>query len=255
MYPYVGYISLELYKMKPQNFVDRYITPYLSFYYDETGRIREISSKEISAKLRSFLKKQKYKERFNLTNLMVVENSMGHTKADIHIGIISSDHKKALKAIREIETAFATLKGLKYYGDNVKVGTDEIKLTINSYGEELGITQKYLGNYVSNLYLSKKVGTLFDGNELLEIKIKSINYEDNLESLKNLEIPLKNSHATIRLKDVCDFTKTKSLERLIKDDGETTFYVFANVNASILTASEALNKIMPVLKEIEQNTM
>ena len=252
MYPYVGYISLELYKMEPQNFVDRYITPYLSFYYDEKGRIRDISSKEISSKLRSFLKEQKYKEHFHLTNLMVVENGMGHTKADIRIGVVSNDHKKALQAIREIETLFATLKGLKYFGDNVKVGADEIKLTINSYGEELGITQKYLGSYVSNLYLSKKVGTLFDGDELLDIKIKSINYEDNLESFKNLEIPLKNAHSTIRLKDICTFTKTKSLERLIKDGGETTFYVFANVNASVLTASEALNKIMPLLKKIQK---
>ena len=252
MYPYVGYISLELYKMKPQNFVDRYITPYLSFYYDDKNRIREISSKDISKKLRSFLDKQKYKKHFKLTNLMVVENGMGHTKADIRIGVVSNEHKKALQAIREIETIFATLKGLKYFGDNVKMGADEIKLTINSYGEELGITQKYLGNYVSNLYLSKKIGTLFDGNELLEIKIKSINYEDNLESFKNLEIPLKNSNAIVPLKDICNFTKIKSLERLIKDDGETTFYVFANVNASILTASEALNKIMPVMKKIQQ---
>jgi len=252
MYPYVGYISLELYKIKPQNFVEKYITPYLSFYYDEKGRIRDTSSKEISKRLRLFLKKKKYKKRFALTNLMVVENGMGHTKADINIGVISNKHKKALQAIREIETAFAKLNGIKYFGDNVKVGADEIKLAVNSYGEELGITQKYLGNYIANLYLSKKVGTLFEDNELLEIKIKSINHKDSLENFKNLEIPLKNNNSIVRLKDICCFTKVESLERLVKDNGETTFYVFANVNASVLTASEALNKITPILERIKQ---
>lgn len=252
MYPYVGHITLELYKRKPQNFLNRYITPYLSFYYDAKERIRDKSSQTISQELRNFLKQQHYKKRFKLTNLMVVENGMGHTKADIRIGVISNDHKQALKAIREIENAFSSLNGIKYYGDNVKTGADEIKLTLNSYAQELGITQKYLGSYIANLYLNKKVGTIFDGDELLDIKIKSINYKDDLENFKNLEIPLKNSNNSIKLKDIADFEKIESLERLLKDNGNTTFFVFANVNASVLTATEALNKINPTLKQIKK---
>ena len=74
---------------------------------------------------------------------MVVENKMGHTKADIRIGVISDDYQKALKAIREIEDSFSKIDGIKYFGNNVKVGADEIKLKLNAYGEELGITEKY----------------------------------------------------------------------------------------------------------------
>ena len=40
-YPYVGQITIELQKLKAQNFVDKFITPTLSFYYDEEGRTRE----------------------------------------------------------------------------------------------------------------------------------------------------------------------------------------------------------------------
>ena len=39
-YPYVMYISLELYKMVPINFVDKYVTPYLSPYEDNMQRSR-----------------------------------------------------------------------------------------------------------------------------------------------------------------------------------------------------------------------
>ena len=63
MYPYVGYISLELHKMEPLNFVDKYITPYLSFYYDPAGRVRDKSSQAISKDLRAWLKEQKYKKK------------------------------------------------------------------------------------------------------------------------------------------------------------------------------------------------
>ena len=251
MYPYVGYISIELHKMKPLNFVDKFITPYLSFYYDDKNRIREISSQEISKDLRAWLKEQNYKKRFQLSNLMVVENKMGHTKADIRIGVISNDYQKAIKAIRDIEDSFSKVDGIKYFGDNVKVGADEIKLKLNAYGEDLGITEKYLGNYISDLYLSRKVGTIFDGKELLDIKVKSFNIEDGLQSFQNLEIPL-NNETSVKLKDICEFEKVESLERLVKDDGETNFYVFANVNPSVITATEVLEKIAPLIQRLKK---
>jgi len=251
MYPYVGYLSIELAKMKPSNFVDKYITPYLSFYYDDKDRIRDASSKQISKDLRMWLKEQGYKKRFDLSNLMVVENKMGHTKADIRIGVISDDYQKALKAIRDIEESFSKVKGLKYFGDNVKIGVDEIKLKVNSYGEELGITEKYLGSYVSDLYLSKRVGTIFDGNELVEIQVKTLNIEDDLEQFKQLAIPLKNN-TFVKLEDICEFEKVESLERLVKDDGETTFYVFANVDNSVITATEVLDQIAPTIDKLKK---
>ena len=251
MYPYVGYISLELQKIKASNFVDKYITPYLSFYYDSTGRVRDKSSQDISKDLRAWLKEQKYKKRFSLSNLMVVEKKMGHTKADIRIGIISEDYQKAIKAIREIEDSFSKIEGIKYFGDNVKTGADEIKLKLNAYGEELGITESYLGKYISGLYLTRKVGTIFDGNELVDVKVKSFNIEDDLESFKRLEIPLKDG-IFVKLKDICEFEKVESLERLVKDDGETNFYVFANVNPSIVTATEVLERIAPTIEKLKK---
>ncbi len=252
MYPYVGYISIELHKMQAINFVDKYITPYLSLYYDSHGRIRDKSSQEISADLRAWLSEKGYKQKFNLTNLMVVENNMGHSKADIRIGVISDEYQKALKAIREIESAFSSIDGIKYFGDNVKIGADEIKLKLNDYAKELGITQKYLGEYISNLYLSKKIGVISDGKELLDVKVKSLNYEDDLEKFKNLEIPLRNG-SLVKLKNICEFIKVESLERLVKDDGETSFYVFANVNPSVITATEVLEKIAPLLEKLQNS--
>ncbi|WP_373001392.1 efflux RND transporter permease subunit [Sulfurimonas sp.] len=251
VYPYVGYISIELQKIKALNFVDKYITPYLTFYYDPTGRVRDKSSQEISQDLRAWLKEQNYKQKFNLSNLMVVENKMGHTKADIRIGVISEDYQKAMKAIREIEDSFSKIDGIKYSGDNVKTGLDEIKLKLNSYGEDLGITESSLGKYISGLYLTRKVGTIFDGNELVDVKVKSFNIEDDLESFKRLEIPLKDG-IYVKLKDICEFEKVESLERLVKDDGETNFYVFANVNPSIATATEVLEKLSPTIEKLKK---
>ncbi|MFA7499511.1 MAG: efflux RND transporter permease subunit [Sulfurimonas sp.] len=251
IYPYVGYISLELHKMKPENFVDKYITPYLSFYYDPKGRIRDISSQNISKDLRVWLKEQKYEQKFHLNNLMVVENKMGNTKADIRIGVISDDYQKAIKAVRTIEDSFSKIEGIEYFGNDIKVGTDEIKLKLNRYGEELGITEKLLGNYVSKLYLSLKIATIYDGKELLDVKIKSFNFKDDLESFKKLEIPLQNN-TFVKLEDICEFEKVTALEMLVKDDGHTNFYVFANVDPFKTTATEVLQKIEPTIQKLKE---
>ncbi len=249
MYPYVGYLNLELYKLKPMNFMDKFITPYLSFYYDESDRIRDKSSQEIARELRKWLEQEKLEKQYNLSSLLVVENKMGHAKADIRIGVVGDEHKKALQAVRELEKALSAITGIKYYGDNVKVGIDEIQLNLNSYAHELGVTKQYLGTYIANLYLSKKIGTIFDGQELLDLKIKSINYKNDLERFKNLEVFVKDKY--VKLSDLCSFERVESLEQLVKEDGETNFYVYANVDPSVITSSEVLNRIAPTLQKLQ----
>ena len=59
----------------------------------------------------------------------------------------------------------------------------------------------------------------------------------------------------VRLNEICDFKIQKSLEKLIKDNGEINFYVFANVNPDILTSNEALRKLEPLLEEIKNDNI
>jgi multidrug efflux pump subunit AcrB len=52
-FPYVMYMTLELNSLKPQNIVDKYITPNLSFYYDEVGRTRTKESQQIAKDIKN----------------------------------------------------------------------------------------------------------------------------------------------------------------------------------------------------------
>ena len=250
-YPYVMYITLELFKLENKTFVDKYITPYLSFYYDESERIREKTSMQISKELRGFLKKQNYEKKYNLDEVFVVEKKAGPVKSDIKIGIISHDNIKIVNAIKKIETALGNLKGVKSIEDSAKAGIDEIKIKINRYGERLGVSEQLVGQTLSNLFLSKKKTTAFDDKNLLEIKIESVN-KDDIETLNNLKITLPDGKK-VRLKEVVNFNIVKSFERVSKDFGEKTFYVYANVDTKILTASEAIDKIKTTLDEVKKD--
>ena len=250
-FPYAMYMTVELQKLKAMNFLDKYITPNLSFQYDEEGRFREIKSDDISKKLKQFLKEKDYKSKFNLDEIEVLERKVGPVKSDIQIGIVTQDNQKAIESIEKIEAKINELKGIKSSSNSLKFGIDEIKVKVNSYGEQLGLTESFIGNYLSNLYLLRKKGVSFDEKEMLDIKIQS-NNKDDFESFKNTKIPLSNG-SFVTLYEVVELNTLKAFEQLLKDNGIKNFYVFANVNPDIITSSEVLEKIEPLLNEIRES--
>ena len=80
------YITLELFKLEDKTFVDKYITPYLSFYYENSERIREKTSMQISKELREFLKKQNYLQTSSCQNSK--HRQMKLAKKELHFLIV-----------------------------------------------------------------------------------------------------------------------------------------------------------------------
>ncbi|MBU1668260.1 efflux RND transporter permease subunit [bacterium] len=252
-YPYVGQIQIELNKLKPQNFVDAYITPALSFYYDDTNRIREKKSDIISGELRAYLKEQNYQTRFNLTDIDVVEQKVGPIKSDIKIGLISDDNEKVITYMQELKTALLALDGIVSVDDGIKFGVDEIKLKVNTYGESLGLDEQQLGQLLATMYLERKIAIAFDTTDLLEMRLQSDN-KNSMEAFKNFELDL-GENGRVLLKEVVEFQTVKSFEKIIKDFGEKNFYIYANVNEKIITSNQAIQQIQPLLEKIKNDNI
>ncbi|MCK5854580.1 MAG: efflux RND transporter permease subunit, partial [Sulfurovaceae bacterium] len=172
-YPYVGQIKIELKPLKAQNFVDKYITPNLSFYHDDSIKSREKKSAIISEELRAYLNNKNYKKRFKLSDLSIVEKKVGPIKSDIKIGLISDDNQKVIEYMRELRASLVAIDGIVSVDDGVKFGINEIKLKVNEYGESLGLDEQQLGQLLSTMYLERKVAIAFDSSELLEMRISS----------------------------------------------------------------------------------
>ena len=250
-YPYVGEITIELQKLKAQNFVDKYITPTLSFYYDDEGRTREKKSVVIAKELRVFLEEKGYKEKLNLSDLAIVERKVGPIKSDLKIGLVSDDNQKVMLFTKRIEDALQNIEGIVSVNNSMNYGIDEIKLQVNSYGESLGLNERKLGLLLSNFYLEKKVGFAFDKSDLLELKVKSVD-KDSLDALKNFQVKL-DGEQFIALKELVHFNVVKSFEKVIKDNALKNFYIYANVDSSKITATETLEKIDNILEEAKQS--
>jgi multidrug efflux pump subunit AcrB len=249
-FPYVMYMTVELHKLEANNFLDKYITPYLSIYYNPDERSRTKTSQELSRELTKFLNTKDYKTQFDLTEIAVLEKKVGPIKADVKIGLVSDDNEKIINSLEKLTTKLQSIEGTTSVANSAKFGIDEIKLKVNSYGEQLGITESSIGTYLSNLYLTKKKSVSFDVKDMLDIKIESLN-KDDFETFKNTPIAINGG--TVRLNEVCDFIIKKSFEQLTKDNGEKNFYIYANVDTKIITSTEVMEEIQPLLDEIQQN--
>ena len=250
-YPYVMFVTIELEKLKAMNFVDKYITPYLSFYYNKENRIRDEKSFVIAKKVKSWLKKQNYEKQYNLSDISVKERKVGPVKADLKIAFNSSNYYKSVEHIDKITKYIKTLQGIKNVASSANFGIEEIKLKVNAYGESLGLNEYTLGTKISNIYLSKKKTVLFDEEGMLDLKIQSLN-KDEKDGLQNLIIEIEDSKY-VRLSEVTTFVKIKSFESLLKEDGVVNFFLYANVNSEIITASELIEKIQPLLEEARKD--
>ncbi|MBD3841793.1 MAG: efflux RND transporter permease subunit, partial [Campylobacterales bacterium] len=250
-FPYVMYMTIELKDRAASNFLDKYITPYLSFYYTQDGRTRTLTSQEIATKLKKFVVEKDFKSQFNLTEIEVLEKKVGPIKADIKIGLVSSNDQLIIASMEKLTSAIKGIQGVKSVQNSVNFGIDEIKIKVNNYGEQLGFTESYVGAYLSNLYLSKKKTVTFDVKEMLDVKIQSL-YKDDFEQFKATKIPTLDGKF-VALSEVCEFKVVKSFEQLTKDNGEKNFYIFANVNPKIITSTEVVDQIQPVLDEIRNS--
>ena len=250
-FPYVMYMTIELKKLKPSNILDKYVTPNLSFYYDEEGRERTEKSKKIANKIKKFIEKKNFKDKYKLEEISVLERKVGPVKSDIKIGLVSNNNQKIIKTIEDLHNQIESFEGIKSVSNSLKFGIDEIKLKVNNYGESLGLSESFIGSYLSNLYLLKKKGVTFDEKQMLDIKIKSQN-KDDFENFKNVQIPL-NDGSFVLLHEVVEINTLRAFEQLIKDQGEKNFYVYANVDPDIITATEVLEKIQPTLDKVEED--
>jgi len=103
---------------------------------------------------------------------------------------------------------------------------------------------------LSSFYLEKRIGFAFDSNNLLELKIRS-SQKDSLDALKRFQVSLNNGRS-VSLEEVADFHIIRSFEKIIKDNGLTNFYIYANVNSNLLTATEAIEAVTPLLEQAKK---
>jgi len=240
--------NIELHERVPENFVDGYITPFLSFSAKDSPKIRTLNVNETVLKIKELLKDYKPK---GLTEFAIKKEGAGITANDVEILLNTNDKKLLLQAIKEIKKELNNLDGVIFVDDTAKLGVKELKLKLNSYGESLGFSEQLLASNLSPLFLKNEQAKGLGEDGIFEI-ITYDKSKDNFSTLNNLEIYIPNSDQKILLNQICDFIYVNNFDSITKVNTIDTKKVVANVNMEILTAGEALKALEEVFKKYEK---
>ncbi len=248
-------IFINLHEKAPENFFDRYINPIFSLEYDASDMIRKRKAQQILKEVQHDvvdrfkniqIEGKPLYEEFN-----IYVQQAGIVSHDIEIGFGADDMKKALDALHKVEEALSHIKGVEDISDNANAGERELKLRVNSYGQQLGFTETYVVNALRGAFLKAEYGKMFNDKGLIRIRIEDA-YRHKHSALGSFRLTTPDGTKMVRLKDICDFKYRKSFVKIFKEDGEKVRSLFARVDKHVITPSEVMDKIRPMLKTFEK---
>jgi len=241
------HIFIDLHERAPQNFFDKYISPYLSIEYDSNVRTRTKDAKVIAKAIKKALREQK-----NFEELVVKVPGAGVIAHDVEIGLSSKSATDVVPYLKKLEKRLSEIPGVYNISDDAVLGEKELKLRVNKYGESLGFNEGILSNILRAYYLKGEYGKLFDKNGLVRIRLKSP-LDKSIDSLSYLEVAVPSSKEFVRLRDICDFNYKQSYVTIKKENAKRVRSLYASTDKKIVTSSEIMKKIVPMLKEFKKD--
>ena len=252
------HIFIDLHERAPENFFDKYISPYLSLEYDAKVRSREVDAKVIAARLKEVLqnlKETKVKDGKKLFEEFVVKvPGAGVIAHDVEIGLSSKDGSDVVPYLKKLEQKLADIKGVHNISDDATLGEKELKLRVNQYGQELGFNEQLISNELRAYYLKGEYGKLFTKEGLVRIRMES-GLDKSINSIQNVELQVPSTNQYVALKDICDYSYKQSYVTLKKEDGKRVRSLYASTDKKIITSSELMNKIKPYLEELKSKNI
>ncbi len=247
-------IFINLHEKAPENFFDRYINPLFSLEYDDSDMIRKRKAqqivKEVQKEVVDKFKNIKINDKPLYEEFNIFVQQAGIVSHDIEIGFSADDPKKMLDALHSVEANLSKIKGVEDISDNANEGERELKLRVNSYGQQLGFTESYVVNVLRGAFLKAEYGKMFDSKGLIRIRIEDA-YKKRSEAIGDFRLTTPDGQQMVRLKDICDFYYQKSFVKIFKEDGTKVRSLFARVDKHLITPTEVMDKIRPMLDILE----
>ena len=240
------HIFVDLKRIKPDNFVSKYITPILLMDFKSWDYERTMKSYDIEPQMRAEL--EAFMTQYETQTFEVKGPNAGVVSMPIELYVYGNNNEHTQAAIEKIKEALRAIKGTNTIGDDANIGTKEIKLQITPYGQKLGITEGMLTQRLSSYFLENTRAKGFDEEGLVEIILQDAN-KDSYERLRTFPLRL-DSGVSVALGDVVNFVEVYNYEKLYKKEGKKRWLVFANVEPEI-TPSEVLEKLEPTLQSVQ----
>ncbi len=249
------HIFIDLHERKPQNIFDTYISPYLSLEYDANLLKRDKSAKEIAKHIEEIIipfKTDRDEQGLIFDELIVKVPGAGVVASDIEISLSGKSENEILDGLQILEDALNAIKGVKDISNDATIGEKELKLRVNSYGQELGFNEAIISKELMPYYLKGEYGKMFNESGLIRLKIES-SLNKHINSIQRVEVQVPSTNRYVALKDICDFVLIQGFITLNKENATRIRTTFASLDKEIVTSSEAMLKIQSTFDRLKND--
>jgi multidrug efflux pump subunit AcrB len=249
------HIFVELHERAPDNLYNRYINPYFSIEYDPELLVREKSAYVIKDEITGWLKP--YDEAIVdgaplYEELNTDVQGTGVVAHDVEIALSGKHDDELVAGVKKLEAAMHKIKGVLNIADDADIGEKELKLRVNSYGQQLGFNEQLIAQELRAYYLKGEYGKMFNDSGLVRVRIEG-NAKDTLASLYEMQVQIPGTPNYVALRDVCDFIMTQGYVTTIKEDGKRIRSVFASLEKGKATSSEVMRELGPAVEALRQD--
>lgn len=244
-------IILRLEDYKDDNWIQNYLQPIFTFSFDfnQKEKSRKEKSQVISKKIEKLI--TPLYNKYDIIDKNLSTKRIGIVMTDLEFKLISKNPHSLLMAINSLEKELKKIDGVSNISNNATLDRIEYKIKLNSYGENLGLTESYVSEILNNYFIEKKQTKAIDSSGLVDIKTQSFN-KDNFNSFKNFMIPLENNKF-VELNEIIEYQKNKDFKTLEKENGKILKTIYGNVDTDKITSDEVIKKLTPLISNISKN--
>ena len=227
------YIQLvvDLQKARPEGFIERFISPLVSFDFDTRGK-RSRATEDIINELRD-----KLQTLAGIQRLSIQRPQGGPAGADIEVGVSGRDVMVLRDEASRIVEYLQRLPGVRDVRQNLETGKLEYLYSLNARGKELGLKQSDLADAMRTGFLGVEAVHVTRANKRVPVRVI---YPESIRRSSNLEdIPLVlDDGRLVYLGDVATITTGRGMNTINRRDTRRLGIVTAEVDDQVTTPLE-----------------
>ncbi len=182
-----------------------------------------------------------------------VQFRAGTTPAGDTVIVISAQDRELAKQVsHQLAAELRGLPGVADIYDDGQAGSPHIRLVLNEYGQQLGLTQATLADLAGLAFGEREIHRLLDQG--LETKVL-LQYprakRKTIEQLRQTLVPLENGRKVL-LSDVAEFHFEQEPQQLHRRDREQVVNLYWKQNRAIQAPEQTLSQLTTKIETLKQ---
>ncbi|MCE2595632.1 efflux RND transporter permease subunit [Motilimonas cestriensis] len=166
------------------------------------------------------------------------------------ISISSADHALAMQASNQLTKHLSTLSGVHDVYDDGQGGQQQIRITLNEFGHQLGLTQQQIALMIGGAYGEREIHRLLQQGQETKVILR---YQAKQKATQQqlLQTPIfLSSGKTVMLGDVANLSFERQPEVVHRRDRQQVVNLYWRQDRAVQSPEQTLQQLKPLMEDL-----